>query len=185
MRSETVPGVVSPSLPLLSCEATSLVYLPALALHFSLSSPVVSVSWQFLSIMNTRFEQLKLGLPLRWRLETHHQSPHLKYLQLRQTRRQGNEHQDESSSPSFSSLITKALINSPKMFRRTVTPGPASTEESPMSVRSNSPFQRRVTVRHRGLAGERSSTMSAPNTPSSRRVLLPRSHWHCLNRGVN
>ena len=64
------------------------------------------------------------------------------------------------------------------MFRRAITPS-TSTDESPVSVRSNSPHGKRSGLKlDSGLGRLKDSrdsvTMSAPNTPGSKRALLPR-----------
>ena len=131
-----------------------------------------------LSAMNTRFEQLKLGLPLRSVSQIRAGKVTL-FLTLyffprRPTRRQGNDSQsqEESSSPSFSGFLTRALIHSPKMFRRTVNS--VGTEESPVSVsRGRARGRGRDSGKRTGVEGA-ATTVSAPNTPGSRRALLPR-----------
>ena len=101
------------------------------------------------------------------------------FLHPRAQSRQGQGQTPSSDTPESSSVtnfIYKSIINSPKLFRRTMTP---STDESPMSVRSNSPHYRKK-LRDDNTPVARCSavdnvTMSAPNTPGSKRALLPRS----------
>ena len=86
----------------------------------------------------------------------------------------------QSESSSVTNFIYKTILNSPKLFRRTLTgtPSTASTDESPMSVRSNSPYQKRHGLKlDDGVVKKTvkdNVTMSAPNTPGSKRTLLPR-----------
>ena len=83
----------------------------------------------------------------------------------------------QSESSSVTNFIYKTILNSPKLFRRTLT-GTPSTDESPMSVRSNSPYQKRHGLKlDEGVVKKTVNdnvTMSAPNTPGSKRTLLPR-----------
>ena len=83
---------------------------------------------------------------------------------------------DHSSTTNF---IYKTLLNSPRMFRKAMTMTP-STDESPMSVRSESPYGKKHGLKlDSGLgrlkdSGDSSVSMSAPNTPGSKRALMPR-----------
>ena len=82
---------------------------------------------------------------------------------------------DHSSTTNF---IYKTILNSPRMIRKAMTMTP-STDESPMSVRSESPYGKRHGLKlDSGLGRMKDSgdsvTMSAPNTPGSKRALMPR-----------
>ena len=82
---------------------------------------------------------------------------------------------DHSSATNF---IYKTIMNSPRMIRKAMTMTP-STDESPMSVRSESPYGKRHGLKlDSGLGRMKDSgdsvTMSAPNTPGSKRALMPR-----------
>lgn len=92
-----------------------------------------------------------------------------------QTPNSSTPQSDHSSATNF---IYKTILNSPRMFRKAMTMTP-STDESPMSVRSESPYGKRHGLKlDSGLGRLRDSgdsvTMSAPNTPGSKRALMPR-----------
>ena len=138
--------------------------------------------------MNSRFEQLKLGLPLRWAkiMLSRYMVLHLRF-SSRQSRSQtpnSTTQTPSSSTPqsdhsSTTNFIYKTLLNSPRMFRKAMTMTP-STDESPMSVRSESPYGKKHGLKlDSGLgrlkgSGDSGVTMSAPNTPGSKRALMPR-----------
>ena len=64
--------------------------------------------------------------------------PSSQHSNTRQNTQDSNSTPNES--PSVTNIIYKTILNSPKMFRRTFN---TSQDESPMSVRSNSPYQKR------------------------------------------
>ena len=163
------------------------------------------------SIMNTRFEQLKLGLPLRLVADSHSKArgPDLTLVVLQAVQRQAELHgepgpgggdqrrgqlrdqlplphhpplaahvpQTQATIVTSISEITGQLIFSPGQQQLTPTPGSEAGTESPLSARSDSPLRLRGlgprrSVREAGYSVAASS--SAPNTPGSKRTLLPR-----------